>query len=287
MNEVHARHENREAPVCPVLEIHLRRRGFWGKPVKIPTCPHLSSTSLNYIQQRVNHRKPDWERIAREVIRSERLPGLVMLCRYNDAGRDMWPTRPLDIPTPFQVVFEPLELDQRDAHLVALCCESPGIARETVGPERDWTAVTRCCTFVFILIWFLVAARNNRLFALAGFLGASVSAVGRWVRPRWFILPGAVVAPGRFRDRLRTRLTRFTPADSILLIKGEWRAELHSGGIRAMTRLTDFECGALLAAWLSPLRSKPLEGIDLVDAEHPGDTDRPARDRKDPSRTAA
>ncbi|MBN2563698.1 MAG: hypothetical protein JXQ75_22500 [Phycisphaerae bacterium] len=89
---------------------------------------------------------------------------------------------------------------------------------------------------------------------------------------QWFIIPGGLVVRKFSFRSLSTKLHRFTPADTILLIRSAspgWQAGLwEKGRARASMKnrsLTAFEYTALLGAWQSPLPPPPRD--QLVDFE--------------------
>lgn len=239
-----------------------------GPRAAAPRCPGLSFDLLAAIGQAGAAWRDDHYKAKRlhEVVRVHGLPGLALFWNRR--------ARPLTLPQPLAVPFEPMELDESHPGLAAICEYSAYVERASGRLPRPSVARRWTIRLIIPLVTtFILMAHSVNVCLAGGLMGAAafaIVAIGAsvgfallswWLSDRWLVIPGGVVIRRSLWGRVGASLKRCTPADTILIIRPGnpgWLAQLW-GKWPERRRLTDVECAVLLAAWQSPIPPPALE----------------------------
>jgi hypothetical protein len=215
----------------------------------------------------------DWKFVRQRLQRLVRERGWPGLALVYPAKRSFAAPPAIDMPT------EPLELSESNPAIRAIVERGAptDAATETSAAFRAWRRVlarvgTGFIGFVSPLINAIVglAMRNWwQLYVNAGImvLGLVIFGVVWWVTSaQWFIVPGGLVRRRGVVGKVGVQLTRFRPADTLLVARpfppAGWQVSLVHGEQQTTLRLTPLELSALLAAWQSRLPCPMIEQLD-------------------------
>jgi hypothetical protein len=277
------------SPGPPGAGCHVISAGFGsGLDAWNVECATLDGAILHALRD-ASHPDQGREAVARRVlavVRQNALPGVAIV--WNGTPFPPGPQRfllqsnvDLSVPKPWNMPFEPIDLDEADANLRAICDTDPVLQVQTcrtkrVGPFHlaRWgmsylflvtllplAAIFSCCCFPSLVSagaagWLLAFL----VFACVGYvLVRRIGTAGKWL-----LVPGGVVVR---RERIwsrRAELRLFTPADTLLLLTPEppgWRATLSDESRRVSRLLTRVEATALLRVWQSPCPPPPADRL--------------------------
>jgi hypothetical protein len=183
------------------------------------------------------------------------------------------------IPPPLAVHFEPMELNERDPALEALCHDAPTtirrrrrMPRAAVGKRLLMRIGIPVAAAVLVAPYLTCDVASSGvglkgylltipLVALAAIAGVFLL---RWRTPKWFLVPGGVIIKEYVWGSLERRLRRCTPENATLLVRPgfvAWVAVIFHGERLYDCELTDLECATLLAAWQSPISAPDVKNL--------------------------
>lgn len=233
-------------------------------------CRTLSAEALCAIEPRVP-RWRDFKYVAADLIsyaRQTELAGIALV--------EWTKKRPIDLPPPLRVPFEPLELDETAERLLDLLEQAgvdaadPRLSRG-YGPTRRFFArlgvfnIT-LITLLFQAVFQVVLFRDRFVFIMWGAIFGVVLLAGlitRFFSSQWLIVPGGVIVRRGRVFHAATSAILYQPRNAVLYVcpePGSYLAVLHTPKRRPSSRrLTAIELQALLAAWQSPLEPLSTE----------------------------
>lgn len=179
-----------------------------------------------------------------------------------------------EVPPPLTVPFEPLALEETNDTLMELAAlaQPDATEREIPGMRTVRRMMARVGVAIIGLVNPAIQAivhgllGNTALAALNG--GVAILCIGVvvvlfWATSgRWFVVPGGVIVRRRLWRKVGMRLTRWTPADAILVahpFPPGWHVALLGARGRETQRMTTRELQVLLAAWQDPHSPPALE----------------------------
>lgn len=270
-------------PTCYILSLHLSRY----LKIESAECPGLDDAAARRLTEAAAVWRDERFRIRRiaEACRELNLPTLAIVQTIGDKKKLNF-----EVPPPLTVPFEPIELNETEPAL-------SGMVESFVSNEEDsdvaevkkarWLgrlfvrvgapAITLLVVTINAVSHMIThtATQGFRLWFVAmwlGILGVTFGACYYAVwrnSAQWLLIPGGVVIRRTFWKNVGTRLERFTPADTLLMLTPYnigWSATLYRGTKPVHQKLfTRMEATALLAAWQSPISPKRInEMSDLV-----------------------
>jgi hypothetical protein len=248
------------------VQLGEKQGGFFNPPKPVPLSTDMPDNLARQLFEEIFVGTNTTYFNTAALLEHHRLPGLVVINHIDDQGHE----RDFELPAsePFRVPFEPIELNESNADLLALCNESFP-SRETARLKmpvllrhlRGFPVLIALAVFG-LLGWCLLstAIQLNSRVAVAGIMFLTAFVVLCEIPHLgnvWFIIPGGVLLRRRFWPAWRPWAELYDSHNCVLLLRahhGGWRATLQ-GEIRECNKLlTNLECSALLAAWRSPIR---------------------------------
>lgn len=182
------------------------------------------------------------------------------------------------VPAGIDVPFEPMELDETHPMFAELMAAHGSRIRDPrddadggaslaprTGTIKRWI-VRSGLPVAMLVIWinplmqFIVNPQAQRInLVMLAAMVATLVLIVLWHRmqgAQWFLIPGGVVVREGGVRSWGVKLSRLTPADTVLVIQPfppGWRATLWRGKRQFGRTLTGPEAEALLAAWRSPV----------------------------------
>lgn len=271
------------APTCYVLRLHLSAY----LKIESAECPGLDDAAARRLTEAAATWRDERFRIKRiaEACRQLNLPTLAIVQTIGKKKKLNF-----EIPPPLTVPFEPIELDETQPALSGMVesfVSSDGDSEVAEVKKARWLGrmfvrvgapsimLLPVTINAFVQIITQTAIQGFRLWFIAMWLGvlgvtfaACFYAVWR-TSAQWMLIPGGLVIRRTFLKNVGTRLERFTPADTMLMLTPfniGWTATLFRGMKSVQRRLlTRMEATALLAAWQSPIPPRSAEEMsDLL-----------------------
>lgn len=270
-------------PTCYILSLHLNSY----LKIESAECPGLDDAAARRLTEAAAVWRDERFRLKRiaEACRELNLPTLAIVQTIGKKKKLNF-----EVPPPLTVPFEPIELNETEPAL-------SGMIESFVSNDDDSeTAEVKKARWLgrmfvrvgapavmllpvtingLVQIITQTATQGFRFWFVAMWLGifgvmlaACYYSVWR-TSAKWMLIPGGVVIRRTFWKNVGTRLERFIPADTMLMLAPYnigWMATLYRGEKPVHRRLfTRMEATALLAAWQSPIPPKRInEMSDLV-----------------------
>lgn len=268
---------------CRVLHLHM---GNYGK-IESADCPGIADEAAQKLAAAGAAWRDERFRLKRiaDVCRELNLPPFAILQTIGKKKR-----LHLEAPPPLTVPFEPIELDETHpvlAGIVENLIVADGDPDDATIRRSPWYArsFVRLGAAAIVMLNMTIqavvqtiaqsAAHGFRLWFIAMIWGiwglvAAGCAYGLWrTSAQWLLIPGGVIIRRTFWKNVGTKLERYTPADTLLMMApdniGWWTSLIRKEKAIHRKRFTRMEATALLAAWQSPIPPKRLnEMSDLI-----------------------
>lgn len=211
-------------------------------------CPALSEAAVKALEE-LAHCDHDLVSRASRLAREAGYSSLVII-RAADRVESAREGEPVFPPIALlRVPIEPLELAERLLPLADLCRLSED------GPSR--TPPSSRLRMMFHIVFLAVLVFLQPIFFFVALGALTFAELAHWFqrrRVKWYIVPGGVIVLKARPWEFKPKMTQYTPADSTLMVRSMWRAEIWRDRRRiAVRRLTYLEARALVCAWQSPL----------------------------------
>lgn len=223
-----------------------------GRYERVAECPDLPSAALTELNNQIVRGYNELPAVARRIQSEYKLPPLAFVWmvdpRSGQSGYE------IEIPPPFVVPFEPMELDERDSNLLGLCKSIEGFEKWPKSRSR-WVRIF----FNLVLVAWLLMIVGGPVQRWGPFAGALMAPIGvlallhgfRFLHPRWVIMPGVLLVRQFSLVDLELYTNYFTPEDSILIVIPGIRAIVYGARVFKSHPITSLECAILVAAWQS------------------------------------